>query len=208
MLSDSLVIKRPQCLLLKALLLTKRTRSEGALSPLSERVIRVRESVSQKLRDIKKRDYNIPDSVFDNPIISDVSPKEWSYIAGFLDGDGRLALEDTALRFSFYNTNPKALLWIQKRIGGTVRKASRRKCHKLQPYQLYIPFKFSMQVLPKIIPYLVVKQEIARVCLEAKQNMVRENRAEWYTRYRAAYHNSPYLDCFQSSQLIYQGEEI
>lgn len=191
LLSDKLVAKKPQALLLMSLLKTK---GKGP-QPLPDRVIRVRNSIAKKLKELKQVSYEASETWNYAPNLEEITPDEWAYISGFLDGDGRVALENTALRFSFYNNNPKVLQWIQRRIGGHLTRPQKRKSDLTQPYKLYIPLKLSLQVLPHLTKYMLLKKRLAELCLEIKTRKSTEDKLHIFDSYRQEFQKSAQINC-------------
>lgn len=108
--------------------------------------------------------------------IKPISKEEWSYIAGFLDGEGTITMgtREPIHRKTGYiqpllclsNTNLEVMKWIQNRIGGNIHPRQKHDRWKLQ-YQLSIsPIRHINQVLKSLLPYLIVKRERGKLMQE------------------------------------------
>lgn len=201
LLKDRLIVKRSQAILLSSLLKTKHNIRKGV--PLNPKIVKMRESIACKIKKIKKRDYDleISSELKCRENLDNLLPSELAYIAGFLDGDGRIAIrggENSQLVMVIDNTNPQVLQWIQSKIGGSLLKYKRRKENKLQPYRLYIPRDIALRVIPKLIPYLILKHEISKVCFQFKIQKDIATKKNLFKSYREIFDNQGSFDCWNS----------
>jgi hypothetical protein len=90
---------------------------------------------------------------------------ELSWAAGFFDGEGNVNISKDSLQVSVFNTYKPAVDKFQELFGGnvTVRKGSgnSRDC-----YMWFVTTGTAAMVLRLLRPYLVVKQEQARIAIE------------------------------------------
>lgn len=105
-------------------------------------------------------------------------PSELGYIAGIIDGEGCIAVRnDPGIRegrkwWGFLwitNTDPRLLLWLQERLGGTISEQRNgkvigkngkawRRC-----YTLRVPMRPTERLFRVIMPLLVIKRDQAEV---------------------------------------------
>jgi hypothetical protein len=109
----------------------------------------------------------------------------WSWLAGFIDGEGTIGFwlqkqyrkcgrekhrmyERYMPVITISNTSKETLDFIAKRIGGTVRKgAVKNKPEKWKQNYLYlITANGCRKIIPKIMPFLQIKNRQARLIIE------------------------------------------
>lgn len=119
------------------------------------------------------------------PNLSRITPEEWAYIAGFIDGEGSFSVIHSktrwcGLRISANQRDPRPLWWIQERIGGTVTR-----CMKLNPNTGKRVVMWTWQssarqrvyvIIRSIWPYLIVKAEQADLLLQYKPSLALHHR--------------------------------
>lgn len=103
-----------------------------------------------------------------------LSGGELAYLAGVIDGEGSFVISRShhpdckgpvfVPFMAVSNTSYKLISWVRGRIGGSLvtRKKDQRwrTCYQIQVYP-----KKLVELLPKIIPFLVVKQDQAKTML-------------------------------------------
>ena len=127
--------------------------------------------------------------------------QEWSdidlaYLAGFVDGEGAVYISRHVARrksgkeyviyeptFILANTNLVGLQRIQDKFGGRLylHNNSHAKPHWKPMYHLRFRYEEMRQIFPKLIPFLVLKQEQARLTLswlELRLPMRQRHRSE------------------------------
>ena len=125
--------------------------------------------------------------------------KEWlAYLAGFFDGEGTISIhkhKETTSRgyyfqpfFSVSNTNLEALTFIKNKLGniGNLHKTSTRKGELEKgwkpAYRLDIGKRSHLlELLPKIIPYLIIKKKQSELLL---QFLLRRDRKKRVLRHK------------------------
>lgn len=87
----------------------------------------------------------------------------WSYIAGFFDGEGCITHNDKGVRLVITQTNFKVLEQIRKFVGfGFIIKPTKRKMHWKDSWVYYIAKqKHIYSFLRSVLKYLVVKRQLA-----------------------------------------------
>lgn len=109
------------------------------------------------------------------PDLSHITPEEWAYIAGFIDGEGNISVIHSnikwcSVRISANQVDPRPLWWIQERLGGTVIKRIRKDSPKSQAGYIWVWQCGSRQrvygILRGIWPYLIVKSEQCDLLLD------------------------------------------
>ena len=102
-----------------------------------------------------------------------------AYVARFIDTDGSIGIHKNGtkaktyrIRVSLYNNNRAALEFIQFQFGGTIhsRKPCPQRFAKRTQYCLLWQAKNGSDVLRKVMPYLVIKIEQAKLALEMYDN--------------------------------------
>ena len=106
-----------------------------------------------------------------------ITREERAYIAGFLDGEGTIALYSTIDYrtnkplyrpcLHIYNTDKEVLTWIASKIGGNLNTEKRQQLEWKRKYILDISsIPHIKQVLILLIPYLHIKRKQAEIVLE------------------------------------------
>ena len=87
----------------------------------------------------------------------------WSYIAGFFDGEGCITRNDKGVRLVITQTNFKVLEQIRKFVGfGFIIKPTKRKAHWKDSWVYYIARQKDIcSFLQSVLKYLVVKRQLA-----------------------------------------------
>lgn len=103
----------------------------------------------------------------------------WSYIAGFMDGEGSISrLDDTNYRISIPQTHEGVLKAVQIFAGvGGICKVGKRKEHWKESWTYFVARQGDVLFfLKKISPYLLVKKELAEKTIPIVQKIVLRNR--------------------------------
>jgi hypothetical protein len=103
-----------------------------------------------------------------------LTKEEWSYIAGFIDGEGCITLTNPKkvnTRFVgeilIVNTNIFVLRWIKHRILGNLNKRKKQSPNHKTAYCLKISKREDIiRILDNIYPYLKIKDRQARIILD------------------------------------------
>jgi len=101
-----------------------------------------------------------------------VSKEDWSYIAGFVDGEGSLMLSPTPKskwcpfqpRLRISNTNLDVIKWLQQKIGGFIKTREETNNRK-QIWYLVVNGTKLLPVLENMLPYLKVKKKHAELLI-------------------------------------------
>ncbi len=110
---------------------------------------------------------------------------ELAYTAGLIDGEGHIIIEATRrsnpkykcvqhiLMIGCTNTNLEIIEWISKTYGSS--KPIRKRNHEKNPrwktaYEWNISAKKALVFLEMIYPYLKIKKEQARLCIEFQKD--------------------------------------
>jgi len=114
----------------------------------------------------------------------------WSYIAGFFDGEGSLTHNGRGFRITIPNTNEDVINAIHIFTGiGNVIKLRKREIHWKDSWLYYIACKRDVYVfLKKTAPYLIVKKKHALqvipylknelIKMEEKKNVYKKRKIE------------------------------
>ena len=104
-----------------------------------------------------------------------------AYIAGFFDGEGciyinrwwdkRRGCYEYALNIEVSNTNPAPLKILKEIFGGKVKEKSRNstKTNWRKAWKWVCKSRMSETFLEKMLPYLIIKQDEARLALEYRK---------------------------------------
>lgn len=100
----------------------------------------------------------------------DTTPTSLAYAAGIMDGEGSIKPQKPrqSLICGFTNTDKNLIDWFVKRYGGRVWEAKANPDrNKVACYQWGLITKPALEFIPLIIPYLVVKKEIAQFTIDS-----------------------------------------
>lgn len=98
-----------------------------------------------------------------------------AYIAGFFDGEGSIFISKSRKQYfltvSISNTDKSVLESIQRIMGGSLSKSpdKRENCSHLFRLRLYCDE--AKKFLEKILPYLKIKKEQAKLSIEFQSKM-------------------------------------
>ena len=110
----------------------------------------------------------------------------WSYIAGFFDGEGSFSIKNGCVRISIPQTNEEVLNNIRNFVeAGNICKVSKRKSHWKDCWLYYITnqkdvYRFLMNIKGKII----VKKEAIEKNLPAIKEKIIENKKNKTYRFK------------------------
>lgn len=107
---------------------------------------------------------------------------EWSYLAGYLEGDGNFFFQPQRWRgnryyypwITAYSTKSEPLRWIHDRFGGTLKFRERKSNWSNEGCVKWTDQKYVALILKNLIPYLKTKREVASLLLEATSFPARE----------------------------------
>lgn len=86
----------------------------------------------------------------------------WAYFAGFADGEGSFGIYSKSARFVISNTDRDVLEFLMRGCGWGRIIHSRKGDDRVQDcWQLELGSKAMREVLPRLIPHLRVKREVA-----------------------------------------------
>ena len=102
----------------------------------------------------------------------------WSYIAGFFDGEGSLTHNGIGFRITIPQTNEEVLNEIKDFTGvGNVIKLRKREVHWKDAWLYYIASKKDVRIfLKKMIPYLIIKKKSAIAAIPCLEKQLVEMR--------------------------------
>ena len=83
----------------------------------------------------------------------------YAYVAGMLDADGHIGEGRNKYKVTIANNHRPMLEHIQFHLGGNI--VADERINKKITYQLCFRIHEQIELLPKIIPYLIVKKEKA-----------------------------------------------
>jgi hypothetical protein len=106
-----------------------------------------------------------------------------AYVAAFIDTDGSIGIHKNGkkantyrIRVTLYNNNRPALEFIQMQFGGTIhtRKPCPNRFAKKPQHCLVWQAKKGCLVLQKVIGYMVIKHEQARLALQMNEKIQKQ----------------------------------
>ena len=109
-----------------------------------------------------------------------MKPEELAYIAGFIDGEGSFLINRRIHRskdrkmewlgYSAYidlsNNNKAVMDWIEERLNSSSAVYCQHQNGRKVGYRMRISGRLSMRLTQQLLPYLIVKQEAARIFLK------------------------------------------
>ena len=103
---------------------------------------------------------------------------ELAYLAGIIDGEGCIGVYRSGWRYAgrrtprhaltlkVTNTDPRMLLWIMERFGGTVRPTGEKRPRHRESWVWQMgSARMAANILVAVFPYLVIKREQAVLAL-------------------------------------------
>jgi len=111
-----------------------------------------------------------------------ITDAEAAYIAGFLDGDGNInvaysknryrARGQFAVNMSIDQVDPRPVLWIHGKVGGKLcRIKDKRGGNRRDRVRWYCGSARCEALLLRLMPYLINKQEKARIALAMRESI-------------------------------------
>ena len=109
------------------------------------------------------------------------SAKELAYIAGFLDGEGCFSLVPRKkggkvngyfVRVNVVNTNRAIIVWMREIFGGNLYMRKRQKKNHKVAWSLTLSEVQAGALLRRVLPYLRVKQQQAKLLLAYRESVV------------------------------------
>lgn len=112
-------------------------------------------------------------------VLNKLTPEQAAYIAGFWDGEGSIGIwahkRPNRKRSHYYNvrmtvsnTNLEVLEYIRDLLGsGTIHQEKVVNGNAKTLYRLCLSEGKTRQLIPQLLPYLVVKKKQAVLCLQA-----------------------------------------
>lgn len=104
--------------------------------------------------------------------------KQLAYLAGFLDGEGSIAIglnknprgeRRWYLRISCHQLDPRPLRLLADRFGGSVRRHGYQARRTRQIFEWAVNSRQAYRVLKEVRPYLIVKADEADVGIEFQE---------------------------------------
>ncbi|MHA1627255.1 MAG: LAGLIDADG family homing endonuclease [Candidatus Asgardarchaeia archaeon] len=103
-----------------------------------------------------------------------------AYIAGFFDGEGSIFISKSKKQYfltvSISNTNLHVLEEVQKIIGGNISKSPDNRENSSELFKLRLYCNEAKKFLEKILPYLKIKKEQAKLAIEFQSKMEKGKR--------------------------------
>ena len=98
-----------------------------------------------------------------------------AYIAGFFDGEGSIFISKSKKQYylgiTISNTNLSVLESIQRVMGGEISKSPDNRENRLQLFRLRLYSSEAKKFLERLLPYLKIKKEQARLAIEFQSKM-------------------------------------
>jgi len=102
-------------------------------------------------------------------------PESWAYVAGLLDGEGSITKAASRKHYNVFivNTNLAVLQFVRQFAGGKIQVAKKSnsgvyaKRGFVYTHRWYIYGESAAIFLRKVLPYLIVKKEIAQRAIDA-----------------------------------------
>lgn len=101
-----------------------------------------------------------------------LTPTEWAYLAGLIDGEGSISIgrqsgKPTSAKVRFNNTDRDVIDWVKNRFGGLECEANSNSSYgKKICWRLDWNGSNTIPILEGMLPYLVIKGQLALVALE------------------------------------------
>lgn len=100
---------------------------------------------------------------------------KWSYTAGLFDGEGTFTISSLKrnelpdyvfAEIYITNTNQEVMSWLKDNFGGSIRLSRRLGKNWKDCYKWFLPAKRRKEFITKILPYLIIKKNQAKLLLE------------------------------------------
>lgn len=129
------------------------------------------------------------EAVQHNPITA--SAEDWSYFAGWLDGDGTLSIQRQEHKNEtfypwviVYSTKPEGIEYLYKIFGGQIAFRQRNDRHALEGSLRFTDQNYVGRILSGVLPYLICKREQAEIQLKSLEVHARD-RGDFKTQLEA-----------------------
>lgn len=120
----------------------------------------------------------------------DLHETDYAYFAGILDGEGHVGLyrhRDKKCKRGFAwrvmmgvtNTQIPLLLDLQRRFGGVIEKQGKSAFNGRQVWGLRFSTNAMRAILPKLLPYLILKRRDAEIMLSAMRITARHRFSDY-----------------------------
>lgn len=101
------------------------------------------------------------------PSVDDLPETFWAYLAGIIDGEGTISVYSIGAQLTIANTHLPLLVTIQEKLGcGSIQTLGMRGGRTSQAYKWGCYATGLRRILPKILPYLIIKKPHAELMLE------------------------------------------
>lgn len=157
-----LVIKKEQC----------RLNAKACVVPPAERValkeaVYAANGVVDDVADVRVRGRQVD--------LSQPTPEQWAYLAGYLEGDGTFTLQRQTYGLAvyyyawviIYSVRVAGLAWINNTFGGTLKFRKRCNRWRAQGEVRFEDQRYVKDLLSRLLPYLKYREPEARLLLEA-----------------------------------------
>jgi len=109
-----------------------------------------------------------------------ITEQDWAYLAGIIDGEGSIILHQNPKdrrvwgEIQISNTDEELVSWLIIKFGGRlyIASQSRKKSHSLGKKRIYLlrwNGKLSRDLIPRLLPYLIIKRDKAILLLKLSQ---------------------------------------
>lgn len=99
----------------------------------------------------------------------------WAYLAAFIDGEGSVSMCQNGPRLIICNTDLKALEGIKASLGGQgyIQELQRKgRLSKKPCYNLTFGARAIRLILPKVIPFMLIKRKRSEILMEYLDTVV------------------------------------
>jgi hypothetical protein len=91
----------------------------------------------------------------------------WPYLAGIIDGEGHISIYNAAANLSVANTHLGLLEYVKETTGhGSITKMAVKYGRASQAYKWMCYSTGIRVIVPRVLPYLIVKREKALLLME------------------------------------------
>lgn len=111
--------------------------------------------------------------------MDNITQTDWAYLAGFMDGEGSFSIvrcersgNRSGFRYSPHsdvaNTHRKVMDNLYMKFGGNIKisKRNQKNINHKDLYRLYFSPNKLREIIPNLLPYLIVKRRQAEICLQ------------------------------------------
>jgi len=97
-----------------------------------------------------------------------------SYCAGIIDSEGCITISRNSVIVAVANTDPIIIEWLKSNFGGFITIHKSKKIKHKDAYFWTLKCANSLNFLYKILPYLKIKSEQAKICIELQKMKVNQ----------------------------------